>query len=176
MGLALEKCCCFIPLRMGTFIIALWFFVSWHLIINNRDDSTDQHNKQVAYLFDAVTGFLGVNCMFYYIKRTEIFTDHCFIIQQSSYIQDKQQKHGIISIYYLQFQYSLAVYLVSLGQHLYGYQLIIFIEIVINLVTKLGAEKICQILQYCCLGMLLIIFFEIRYLLGFDDCLPSKHD
>ncbi|KAI8983983.1 hypothetical protein BDF20DRAFT_911160 [Mycotypha africana] len=42
MGLALEKCCCFIPLRIGTFIIALWFFI--------------------VYLIDAITGFLGVNC------------------------------------------------------------------------------------------------------------------
>ncbi|KAI8076442.1 uncharacterized protein B0P05DRAFT_545878 [Gilbertella persicaria] len=25
MGLALEKCCCFIPLRLGTFFIAIWF-------------------------------------------------------------------------------------------------------------------------------------------------------
>lgn len=27
MGLGMDKCCCFIPLRLGTFIIALWFFV-----------------------------------------------------------------------------------------------------------------------------------------------------
>ncbi|KAI7897770.1 uncharacterized protein BX663DRAFT_527142 [Cokeromyces recurvatus] len=46
MGLALEKCCCFIPLRTGTFIIALYFFI--------------------AYLFDAITGFLGVNSIIVY--------------------------------------------------------------------------------------------------------------
>ncbi|KAK4518186.1 uncharacterized protein ATC70_001537 [Mucor velutinosus] len=50
MGLALEKCCCFIPLRMGTFIIALWFFI--------------------AYLFDAVTGFLGINSIIVYSGQT----------------------------------------------------------------------------------------------------------
>lgn len=50
MGLGLEKCCCFIPLRMGAFIIALWFFV--------------------AYLFDAVTGFLGINAIMVYSGQT----------------------------------------------------------------------------------------------------------
>lgn len=29
MGLGLDKCCCFLPLRLGTFIIALWFFVGY---------------------------------------------------------------------------------------------------------------------------------------------------
>ncbi|KAL0080307.1 hypothetical protein J3Q64DRAFT_1759432 [Phycomyces blakesleeanus] len=46
MGMGMEKCCCFIPLRLGTFIIALWFFV--------------------IYLLDAVTGFLGVNAVIVY--------------------------------------------------------------------------------------------------------------
>ncbi|KAI8638154.1 hypothetical protein BD408DRAFT_373959 [Parasitella parasitica] len=50
MSLALEKCCCFIPLRLGTFIIALWFFF--------------------AYLFDAITGFLGVNSIIVYSGQT----------------------------------------------------------------------------------------------------------
>ncbi|ORX58246.1 hypothetical protein DM01DRAFT_1366365 [Hesseltinella vesiculosa] len=36
-----EKCCCFIPLRLGTFLIALWF--------------------TAIYLIDATTGFLGIN-------------------------------------------------------------------------------------------------------------------
>ncbi|KAI8149888.1 hypothetical protein BJV82DRAFT_585104 [Fennellomyces sp. T-0311] len=46
MGLGMDKCCCFIPLRLGTFIIALWFFV--------------------VYLFDAVTGFMGSNAVTIY--------------------------------------------------------------------------------------------------------------
>ncbi|KAI8877916.1 hypothetical protein K501DRAFT_259573 [Backusella circina FSU 941] len=50
MGLASEKCCCLIPLRLGTFIIALWFFV--------------------LYLIDAVTGFLGVNAVIVYSGQT----------------------------------------------------------------------------------------------------------
>ncbi|KAG2211810.1 hypothetical protein INT47_004496 [Mucor saturninus] len=50
MGLALEKCCCFIPLRLGAFVIALWFFV--------------------VYLFDAITGFLGINAIVVYSGQT----------------------------------------------------------------------------------------------------------
>ncbi|KAL1934419.1 hypothetical protein VTP01DRAFT_6601 [Rhizomucor pusillus] len=50
MGLGLDKCCCFLPLRLGTFIIALWFFV--------------------VYLFDAVTGFLGSNAVTVYSGQT----------------------------------------------------------------------------------------------------------
>ncbi|KAI7877726.1 hypothetical protein K492DRAFT_171417 [Lichtheimia hyalospora FSU 10163] len=46
MGLGMDKCCCLIPLRLGTFIIALWFFV--------------------VYLFDAVTGFMGSNAVTIY--------------------------------------------------------------------------------------------------------------
>ncbi|KAI9494366.1 hypothetical protein BDB00DRAFT_818887 [Zychaea mexicana] len=46
MGLGMDKCCCFIPLRLGTFLIALWFFV--------------------VYLLDAVTGFLGSNAVTIY--------------------------------------------------------------------------------------------------------------
>ncbi|KAI7867192.1 hypothetical protein BDF14DRAFT_1918268 [Spinellus fusiger] len=50
MGLGMEKCCGFIPLRLGTFIISLWFFV--------------------IYLLDAVTGFLGVNAEIVYSGQT----------------------------------------------------------------------------------------------------------
>ncbi|GAA5807013.1 hypothetical protein MFLAVUS_000362 [Mucor flavus] len=50
MGLALEKCCCFIPLRLGAFIIAVWFFT--------------------VYLIDAVTGFLGINAIIIYSSQT----------------------------------------------------------------------------------------------------------
>ncbi|KAI8997647.1 hypothetical protein BDB01DRAFT_771820 [Pilobolus umbonatus] len=50
MGTTLEKCCCFIPLRLGTFIIAMWFFT--------------------AYLFDAITGFLGINSVIVYSGQT----------------------------------------------------------------------------------------------------------
>lgn len=39
MGLGLEKCCCFIPLRLGTLFIAIWFFVSFDII----DESTYAH-------------------------------------------------------------------------------------------------------------------------------------
>ncbi|KAI9256928.1 hypothetical protein BY458DRAFT_441552 [Sporodiniella umbellata] len=50
MGLGLEKCCCFIPLRLGTFFIAIWFFVT--------------------YLFYSATGFLGVNAVLFYSSQT----------------------------------------------------------------------------------------------------------
>ncbi|OBZ84537.1 hypothetical protein A0J61_07417 [Choanephora cucurbitarum] len=50
MGLTVEKCCCFIPLRLGTLIIALWFFV--------------------AYLLDTITGFLGINSIVVYSGQT----------------------------------------------------------------------------------------------------------
>ncbi|CAO3678674.1 unnamed protein product [Rhizopus stolonifer] len=50
MGLTPEKCCGFIPLRLGSFIIALWFFI--------------------AYFFDAVTGFLGMNAVVVYSGQT----------------------------------------------------------------------------------------------------------
>ncbi|KAI9256871.1 hypothetical protein BY458DRAFT_519100 [Sporodiniella umbellata] len=45
-----EKCCCFIPLRLGSFIVALWFFV--------------------AYFIDAITGFLGMNAVVIYSGQT----------------------------------------------------------------------------------------------------------
>ncbi|KAI8060534.1 hypothetical protein BC940DRAFT_263663 [Gongronella butleri] len=41
MSVGLEKCCCFIPLRFGTFLIAFWF--------------------AAVYLIDTTTGFLGIN-------------------------------------------------------------------------------------------------------------------
>ncbi|KAI8371502.1 uncharacterized protein BYT42DRAFT_580496 [Radiomyces spectabilis] len=50
MGMGMEKCCGFIPLRLATFIIATWFFV--------------------IYLFDAVTGFLGINAVTVYSGQT----------------------------------------------------------------------------------------------------------
>ncbi|KAG1455832.1 hypothetical protein G6F46_001397 [Rhizopus delemar] len=50
MGFTSEKCCCFIPLRLGAFVIALWFFV--------------------AYFLDAVTGFLGINAVVVYSGQT----------------------------------------------------------------------------------------------------------
>ncbi|CAO3631423.1 unnamed protein product [Mucor fragilis] len=46
MGLGLEKCCCLIPLRLGTFFIAIWFFA--------------------IYLFYTATGFVGVNSIVFY--------------------------------------------------------------------------------------------------------------
>ncbi|KAI9305835.1 hypothetical protein BJ944DRAFT_264554 [Cunninghamella echinulata] len=46
MTVAIEKCCCFIPLRFGTFLIALWF--------------------TIIYLLDATTGFLGINAAIVY--------------------------------------------------------------------------------------------------------------
>ncbi|KAI8390299.1 hypothetical protein BD560DRAFT_380568 [Blakeslea trispora] len=46
MGLGLEKCCCFIPLRLGTFIIAIWFCA--------------------LYLLYTATGFLGINAIVVY--------------------------------------------------------------------------------------------------------------
>ncbi|KAI9359411.1 hypothetical protein BD770DRAFT_342737 [Pilaira anomala] len=46
MGLGLEKCCCLIPLRLGTFFIAIWFFA--------------------IYLFYSATGFVGVNAIVFY--------------------------------------------------------------------------------------------------------------
>ncbi|KAI9310289.1 hypothetical protein BX666DRAFT_2021713 [Dichotomocladium elegans] len=46
MGLGMDKCCCLIPLRLGTFIIALWFFI--------------------IYLIDVVTGFMGSNAVTIY--------------------------------------------------------------------------------------------------------------
>ncbi|KAI9281559.1 hypothetical protein BY458DRAFT_469094 [Sporodiniella umbellata] len=50
MGIGLEKCCCFIPLRLGTFFVAIWFFV--------------------VYLFYTTTGFLGVNSVVYYSSQS----------------------------------------------------------------------------------------------------------
>ncbi|KAI8368968.1 hypothetical protein BD560DRAFT_398233 [Blakeslea trispora] len=50
MSFTLEKCCCFIPLRLGTLMIALWFFI--------------------AYLLDTVTGFLGINSIIVYSGQT----------------------------------------------------------------------------------------------------------
>ncbi|KAI7902191.1 uncharacterized protein BX663DRAFT_512041 [Cokeromyces recurvatus] len=46
MGFGLEKCCCLIPLRLGTFFIAIWFFA-------------------IYFLYSA-TGFLGVNAIVFY--------------------------------------------------------------------------------------------------------------
>ncbi|KAI9481301.1 MAG: hypothetical protein EXX96DRAFT_480068 [Benjaminiella poitrasii] len=46
MGFGLEKCCCLIPLRLGTFFIAIWFFA--------------------IYLIYSATGFLGVNAIVFY--------------------------------------------------------------------------------------------------------------
>ncbi|CAM0138987.1 hypothetical protein VKS41_008548 [Umbelopsis sp. WA50703] len=55
----LEQCCCCIPLRAGTFIIALWFFV--------------------VNLFEATSGFLGRNSIFAYASQT---SRAVFIVQQ----------------------------------------------------------------------------------------------
>ncbi|KAI8875272.1 hypothetical protein K501DRAFT_329370 [Backusella circina FSU 941] len=52
MGLGLEKCCCLIPLRLGTFIIAIWFFG--------------------LYLFYTATGFIGVNSIVFYSGQKSI--------------------------------------------------------------------------------------------------------
>ncbi|KAI8978636.1 hypothetical protein BDB01DRAFT_799514 [Pilobolus umbonatus] len=46
MGLGLDKCCCFIPLRLGTCLIAIYFFA--------------------VYLFYSTTGFIGVNAAVFY--------------------------------------------------------------------------------------------------------------
>ncbi|KAI8331938.1 hypothetical protein BC941DRAFT_517319 [Chlamydoabsidia padenii] len=46
MSAGIEKCCCFIPLRLGTFLIALWF--------------------TLIYLIDVTTGFLGINAAIIY--------------------------------------------------------------------------------------------------------------
>ncbi|KAH8553981.1 hypothetical protein BGW37DRAFT_483035 [Umbelopsis sp. PMI_123] len=55
----LEQCCCCIPLRAGTFIIALWFFVT--------------------NLFETTSGFLGRNSIFAYASQS---SKAIFIIQQ----------------------------------------------------------------------------------------------
>ncbi|KAI8048040.1 uncharacterized protein B0P05DRAFT_564819 [Gilbertella persicaria] len=46
MGVGLEKCCCFIPLRLGTFFVAIWFCA--------------------VYLLYTATGFLAVNPLVVY--------------------------------------------------------------------------------------------------------------
>jgi len=48
--MALTKCCCCIPLRPAVFIIAAWFFFS--------------------NAFEAITGFLGRNTTFEYLRQT----------------------------------------------------------------------------------------------------------
>lgn len=51
-----------------------------------------------------------------------------------------------------------------------------FIYRIVIKCCKLGTKKIRQILQHCRLGVLLTVLYQIRYFLGFDGGLPSKHD
>jgi len=48
--MSMKKCCLCIPLRAGTFLVALWFFVTSS--------------------FEAITGFLGRNAILSYVSQT----------------------------------------------------------------------------------------------------------
>ncbi|OAD76464.1 hypothetical protein PHYBLDRAFT_143433 [Phycomyces blakesleeanus NRRL 1555(-)] len=50
MGLGMEKCCCFIPLRSGTLIISIWFFI--------------------VYSFDIIACFTRVNAFALYAAQS----------------------------------------------------------------------------------------------------------